>query len=191
MAEQRGKIKLSMRGENDSSNGPGRAISDSEVIEGKRREELDDTAASDKKSASLLELFAGAFNKKTPAPDVVPPPPVVAPPVPPAAEPTWDIVVQHGSRYELVKFKNSGSRERVDEFGGANRSPAASCETGAGPVVGQPNVVVVPLRPQTGPPTETPPVTPSERATDPEPEPMPAYAPQHHDEFREPKELQA
>ncbi len=205
LAEQRGKIKLSMRGDEDGGSGSGRAVSDSEVIEGKKRGETSDddddkTAEKPEKPAGpgLMEMFAKAFAKKE-AKDAAAaaPAPIVTAPPPPPAEPTWDILVKLGDRYEVLKFKNRTSRERVDDLAKGGRDAGQDSfggATGGQPAAqGQANVVVVPVRPQA--PSQTPnhPGHPAGSPPPPEPEPAsempsPAWVPPSN-LSREPKEL--
>jgi len=116
LTEQRGKIKLSLRGNQDGSElGRSRAVSELELT----GDEPQPKAPSD----SLLEQLRGMLGKPQPASQ-----PVVAaalPPPNPLFQP-WDVVIFRGNQTERVRFKSRDSRERVEDQEGAQTKSGGS-----------------------------------------------------------------
>ncbi len=166
LAEQRGKIKLSLRADSDSSREllGTHPVSDLDLT-GERAEQESDLA---KTGSSLLETIRNFFNPPPP-----PPPPVIAPPPPPPIEvpdESWEVVVYRGDARETMKFKDQNSREQVKAKSSAN-----------GPALFEnPNKTSAanpPATPPADPPeasTPSPANEPNQPTPDPEPEPEPA-----------------
>ncbi|MGD8450241.1 MAG: Flp pilus assembly protein CpaB [Phycisphaerae bacterium] len=115
MAEQTGKIKLSMRGEDDGeSMGESRPITAEEVREGRRPEEPEEP--------QVVEVTPAVVAVE-PTPE-----PVAAPPV----EPEWVVYEWRGGELQVVRFKNRDSRERVVEDKGRNPGTAQGWPRGDG-----------------------------------------------------------
>ncbi len=113
LAEQRGKIKLSMRNDDDSGvETEHHTIRDREVILGEHESPSGDGGK------PLSGLLAGLFGeKKETEPQSAAPP--AAPPVIVAAPvhriPTWDVVICQGGTKEVVRFKGPNTRERIED----------------------------------------------------------------------------
>ena len=108
LAEQRGKIKLSMRNSTDEvieSDAKKLVVNDS-FITG------DDEAEGDENKPNMLGgLFSKFFAQAEPAP-AAPVAPVIAPPPPPAPQPGWVVRIVRGDEVEEIAWKDARSRER-------------------------------------------------------------------------------
>ncbi|MFH1746232.1 MAG: Flp pilus assembly protein CpaB [Planctomycetota bacterium] len=135
LAEQRGKIKLSMRNEEDFEEvGDIPQISESKLLQNLTAGEEEDDEGNTQQSgssqsslASLFEnMFGGASQQSAPvAPVVAPVVTTIAPP-PPPADPPWEVLVYRGGKQEVVRFVNCSSRQRVTELVGAKSEQQSS-----------------------------------------------------------------
>lgn len=127
LAEQRGKIKLSMRAaESATSSAPSKpiaAVTESSVIG-----EDEDSGKKDDQIGKLGGMFANFFASKEPvaAPPVVVPA-VVAPPVEPAPapKPAWVTTVHNGEKSREIQWKSRNSREQFSPDGSEHGAPSA------------------------------------------------------------------
>lgn len=107
LAEQRGKLKLSLRGddrhETDEADRP--LVSDLELT---GQLEPDQPAEG---QVSLISQIRGLLTPAAPEPQAAPPPP---PPLPPPPDESWEVVVFRGNDKDAIKFKNRNSRELVE-----------------------------------------------------------------------------
>ncbi len=144
LAEQRGKIKLSMRSDEDNEEfGRSALVSEEEllgqIVTGEDGQSTPDDDQPGAAEAGLAALLRGMFAKSEPAakPPAVVPPGVAAPVAPePQADPPWVVYVYHGVKQEIVRFAGPDSRQRVTEQ--STRNPKAPASP-AGPAPGLPN----------------------------------------------------
>ncbi|MBK9121379.1 MAG: Flp pilus assembly protein CpaB [Phycisphaerales bacterium] len=123
LAEQRGRIKLSLRGEfEETSKRDAEFVSDMELLG-----ETPPADASKPSENPLSRWMQGLFAPQT-APEPPAPPVLAAVPPPPAepTEPEWVVRVFRGDREEVVRFKSRESRERVPAAKSADRQPTAA-----------------------------------------------------------------
>lgn len=127
LAEQRGKIKLSMRNKEESL---ASSTKDSPIV---TEAELTGAEEEEKKAAQpnqLAGLFAGFFQPKT-QPDSQPAPQpqaaVPAPqPAPVIAQAGWVTRIHNGDRSEEIQWRNRFSSDRFDPEQVANRKPSGN-----------------------------------------------------------------
>jgi len=130
LAEQRGKIKLSLRGREDASVvGKSAPVSGNELVDAGAPQEQAGAAQekpeSEKTSGhGVLGWLRDLFGFSQPESRVELPPPAAAPP--PPAEPEWIVRVYRGAKSELVRFKSRSSREPVENPTSGRISSAAS-----------------------------------------------------------------
>ena len=143
LAEQRGKIKLSMRNHEDEGEvGACEPISDGELINpfalaATEQEVQPAEAETSPQPSGMTGWLGGLFGPKasTDTPDE-PVAKVVTPPVEPEppADPPWTVQVYRGDKLEVVQFQSAASRERVtartgEKGAAASPSAAARCGT--------------------------------------------------------------
>lgn len=136
LAEQLGKIKLSMRGEDDVDRGRrGRPMTEEELLTGKPPEE-----ETEQKPSVLFGALAGMFQsqpEEPPAVVVATPEPQPEPPAPaPEPDPSWSVQIYRGDQHETVTFRNRDSRERVTESKSRETGPNARSSTASARVTG-------------------------------------------------------
>jgi pilus assembly protein CpaB len=128
LAEQRGKIKLSMRGTDDTEEvGRSRAVSDSELL----GQTPEPAAANEeeKEQPGPMTTWLNKFFARSPGQDeaagveTARPEPPAAPP--PPADPPWVVQVYRGNQVETVQFLSRDSRERVQGRLDPNRTRAS------------------------------------------------------------------
>lgn len=140
LAEQRGKIKLSMRNEEDAEEiGESRPISDEELLDpvaaAEDEQEQQDHPARSDSGSGLVGLFQGMFAKPAAAPPALAMAPagVVTPAAPePPPIPPWVVVVYRGDKQEVVRFVDKDSRQRVGADS-ADRDRSASALSAQSP----------------------------------------------------------
>jgi pilus assembly protein CpaB len=153
LAEQRGKIKLSLRGREDGSVvGKSAPVSGNELVDAaapqeQAAESQDKSAGEEASRHGVLGWLRNLFGFSQPELKVELPPPAGAPPVPPA-EPEWVVRVYRGAKSELVRFKSRSSREPVENptsgrggsaacgvaYGESGSQTSSSVPTSVGPV---------------------------------------------------------
>ncbi|HOO16800.1 MAG TPA: Flp pilus assembly protein CpaB [Phycisphaerae bacterium] len=139
LAEQRGKIKLSMRGADDAQEiGPGRTVSDSELLAGPAKgahNDQKDKEQSGPVGGWLSKLFARSPEPAEAAAEPAAPAPAAVPPAP--ANPPWVVQVYRGNQVETIQFQSRDSRERVesqrDPLTGSATSGSAAIQAGQSP----------------------------------------------------------
>ena len=127
LAEQQGKIKLSLRGDEDfQSLASDRVIREEEVLTGQVGDEEEEQEG----TPGLGGWFAGLFGQERsePEPQQVQTPVMLATAAPaiqpgPPPVPEWVVYVWRGQKQEIVRFKSRDSRERVGE-GSESSAPA-------------------------------------------------------------------
>jgi pilus assembly protein CpaB len=129
LAEQRGKIKLSLRGTEGGTGASAHAVSEKQLFDpnGEDQEKQPGASTQPAKSAGGLAWLNGLFARPKPKTEPVADVKAVksAPPVLPVVDRSWLVSVWRGNKLELVRFKNRDSRERVEEQAGAAHSTAA------------------------------------------------------------------
>lgn len=122
LAEQKGKIKLSLRNDDDGGRTGSRdPVSDRELTGEQQEEERDERA---EVAAAFMEQLRGLFNRPQTRPEQAPEVVVAADP-----PPAWEVSVYRGDEREVLRFKSRDSRERMPddqpERPGARRAPPA------------------------------------------------------------------
>ncbi len=127
LAEQKGKIKLSMRNDEDGGKvASRRAISDRELTGEVPEKETKEGESEDAKAAgSFLGRLRGMFTQPEVKPAPTPLQLAAGPPV--LASPPWEIAIYRGQEREIVRFKDRDSRELVDDDA---ENPAQSGKVG-------------------------------------------------------------
>lgn len=127
LAEQKGKIKLSMRGRDDADPaGKLEPIDDEFVVSGRKAKAAEAAAAAPSATPAVNRSWLRNLFQQPARSDPPPPAPaaaLVVEPPPPAAEPEWVVHVWRGEKLEVVRFKHRDSRERLGLEPGSKPAP--------------------------------------------------------------------
>lgn len=126
LAEQKGRIKLSLRSEGDSA----LPLNRRDALTSLDPEDVEEPAQPITEEPGWAALLRGLFGKPAePDPNAIAVPVVEAPPpAPPAppAEPEWVVLVYRNGAPEPITFKNRHSSQRVDVDGAPQNAPPPS-----------------------------------------------------------------
>ena len=120
LAEQKGRIKLSLRNDDDSM-----GVARNETVSDLELTGEIEPSSSDSKDGkrSLLSRIRGLFGaEEEPAPEAEPVVAAAPPPVVPS-EPPWEVAVIRGQARETVRFKSRDSNERVSDHAAQQQMP--------------------------------------------------------------------
>jgi pilus assembly protein CpaB len=139
LAEQKGRIKLSRRSDDDT----GRLAKADDITDVQLTGQVEKKNEDHESAGSLLDRLRGMF--ADPAPELEPIPPLaVAVPAPRVAT-AWEVAIIRGQNKETVRFKNRNSREPAEEEFQRMASVGGSTPRPVVPPPGPPSNVVPPI----------------------------------------------